>query len=307
MKNSVITIGTFDGVHKGHQAILNKVVEISQKNNLKSIVLSFENPVKKVSGLITTTKEKINLLSSFSVNEILLLPVTKQMLSISAEDFFETVLLKQLKAKHIVVGYDCTFGKNRRGNVAWLKKNVKKYDMKLTVIKPVKENDKIVSSSKIRDFIAENKIEKANKMLNRMFAFTGKHVMGNKIGRTLGFPTINIKVDKTKLLPKGVFACSVMDSKSNTYYGVLNIGIRPTVKLKKHNLSVEIHLLKFSGVWKEKNPTIYIHKFIRKEEKFRSINILKKAIRKDVDITQVFFNKLAIRNLQLPIDKNYLK
>ena len=115
MKKSVITIGTFDGVHKGHQAILNKVVEVAEKENLKSIVLSFESPVKQVSGLITITEEKVNLLASFCVDEILLLPVTKKILSTTAEDFFETVLVKQLKAKHIVVGYDCTFGKDRKG------------------------------------------------------------------------------------------------------------------------------------------------------------------------------------------------
>ena len=286
MKNSVITIGTFDGVHKGHQAILNKVVEAAEKENLKSIVLSFESPVKQVSGLITTTEEKVNLLASFCVDEILLLPVTKKILSTTAEDFFETVLVKQLKAKHIVVGYDCTFGKDRKGNVAWLKKNVKKYGITLTVINPVKVKNKIVSSSKIRELITKNNIKDTNKMLNRIFSFTGKHVTGNKIGRTLGFPTVNIKTDDTKLLPKGVFACMVSDKKNNMYCGVLNIGIRPTVDLKEHNLSVEIHLLNFSGVWKEKNPVVYIYDFIRKEKKFKNIELLKQAIKKDTDFTK---------------------
>ncbi len=289
LKQSVITIGTFDGVHKGHQAILNKVVDVAKKANLKSIVLSFENPVKQVSGLITNTEEKINLLASFCVDEILLLPVTKKMLSTTAEDFFETVLVKQLKAKHIVVGYDCTFGKDRKGNVAWLKKNVKKYGIKLTVIKPVKIKNKIVSSSKIRDLITKNNIKDTNKMLNRIFSFTGEHISGNKIGRTLGFPTINIKVDREKLLPKGVFACMVSDRKKNMYCGVLNIGIRPTVDLKEHKLSVEIHLLNFSGVWKEKYPNVYINNFIRKEQKFKTIELLKKSIQKDIEITKKQF------------------
>lgn len=289
IKQSVITIGTFDGVHKGHQAILNKVVKVAKQNNLKSIVLSFENPVKQVSGLITTTQEKVNLLASFCVDEILLLPVTKKMLSTTAEDFFETVLVKQLKAKHIVVGYDCTFGKDRKGNVAWLKKNVKKYGIKLTVIKPVKIKNEIVSSSEIRNFIIKNNIEKTNKMLNRIFSFTGEHISGNRIGRTLGFPTINIKVDKEKLLPKGVFACMVSDRKKNMYCGVLNIGTRPTVDLKEHKLSVEIHLLNFSGVWKEKYPNVYINKFIRKEKKFKTIELLKKSIQKDIEITKKQF------------------
>ena len=295
IKQSVITIGTFDGVHKGHQVILNKVVEVAKKENLKSIVLSFESPVKQVSGLITTTEEKVNLLAFFCVDEILLLPVTKKILSSTAEDFFETVFVRQLKAKHIVVGYDCTFGKDRNGNVAWLKKNVKKYGIKLTIINPVKVKNKIVSSSKIRDLITKNNIKDTNKMLNRIFSFTGKHITGNKIGRTLGFPTINIKVDDTKLLPKGVFACMVSDKKNNMYCGVLNIGIRPTVKLKKHNLSVEIHLLNFSGVWKEKNPIIYIYDFIRKEKKFKNIELLKQTIKKDTNFTK----KLIFSNLKV--------
>ena len=286
MRKSVITIGTFDGVHKGHQVILNKVAEIAKENSLKSIVLSFESPVKQVSGLITTTEEKISLLSSFCIDEILLLPVNKQILSLSADKFFDDILVKKLNVSHIVVGYDCTFGKNRQGNIKWLKQKIKNTDIKLVVINPVKVKNKTVSSSEIRKLIIKNDIVNTNKMLNRIFSFTGKHVNGNKIGRMLGFPTINIKVDQTKLLPKGVFSCVVSDKKNNMYCGVLNIGTRPTVKLKKHNLSVEIHLLNFSGVWKEKNPIIYIYDFIRKEKKFKTVELLKKSIQKDIEITQ---------------------
>ena len=126
-------------------------------------------------------------------------------------------------------------------------------------------------------------------MLNRIFSFTGEHISGNKIGRTLGFPTINIKVDKEKLLPKGVFACMVSDRKKNMYCGVLNIGIRPTVDLKEHKLSVEIHLLNFSNKWKEKYPIVYIYDFIRKEQKFKTIELLKKSIQKDIEITKKQF------------------
>ncbi len=289
MKKSVITIGTFDGVHKGHQVILNKVVEISKENNLKSIVLSFESPVKQVSGLITTTKEKLDVLSSFIVDEILLLPVNKQILSLTADKFFEDILVKNLNAKHIVVGYDCTFGKDRQGNIKWLKQKIKGTDIKLTVIKPVKINKKVVSSSKIRELLQKNDIVSVNKMLDRTFGFIGTHVSGNRIGRRLGFPTINLKVADDKLLPRGVFACSVTDKNFNTYYGVLNIGIRPTVKIKEHNLSVEVHLLNFSDVWKRKQVGVYINKFIRAEQKFKNIEMLKRTIRKDVLVARKFF------------------
>ncbi|MCR4662955.1 MAG: bifunctional riboflavin kinase/FAD synthetase [Endomicrobiaceae bacterium] len=294
MKQSVITIGTFDGIHKGHQVILNKVVEISKKDNLKSIVLSFENPVKQVSGLITTTKEKLDVLSSFGIDEILLLPVNKKILSITADKFFEEILVKKLNVSCIVVGYDCTFGKNRQGNIKWLKQKVKNTNIKLVVVNPVKVKNKIVSSSEIRNFIIKNKIKDTNIMLNRIFSFTGKHVTGNKIGRTLGFPTINIKVDQTKLLPKGVFTCIVSDKKNNLFCGVLNIGIRPTVDLKNHNLSVEIHLLDFSNTWKEKYPTVYIYDFVRKEQKFKNIELLKKSIQKDVETARKQFKNLKV-------------
>ena len=290
MKKSVITIGTFDGVHKGHRTILNKTVKIAKENGLKSIVISFEKPVKRVSGLLTTKKEKLEILSSFCVDEILLFPVNEKIVSLTAEKFFEDILIKRLNVKHIVVGYDCTFGKDRAGNVAWLKKNVKKYDVTLTVIKPVKVNGKTVSSSKIRELLQKNDIDAVNKMSDRPFGFTGTHVCGNRIGRTLGFPTINLKVPADKLLPRGVFACSLTDKKFKVYYGVLNIGIRPTVKIKEHALSVEIHLLNFSGEWKEKHPVVYVHKFIRKERKFKTVESLKKSIQKDVDIAKMFFN-----------------
>jgi len=289
LKQSVITIGTFDGVHVAHQTILNKLVDISKKENLKSIVISFESPVKQVSGLLTTTNEKINILSTFNINEILLLPVNKKITSITADSFFEDILIKQLNVKHIVVGYDCVFGKDRTGNISWLKQKTKKYNIKLTIIEPIKINNQIVSSSKIRTLIQKNNINLVNKMLGKFFEFTGKHIIGNQIGRILGFPTLNIKVDNTKILPKGVFACSVIDNKSNLYYGVLNIGFRPTIDIKKHDLSIEVHLLNFSGVWKDKNPKIYIRKFIRNEQKFKSVDILKQTIQKDVNLAKKLF------------------
>lgn len=279
---TVITLGTFDGVHKGHQAILNKLVQTAQKEHLKSVALIFEKPVKQVSGLLTTTEEKIGLISSFPIDEIVLFPVNKKIISITAEKFFEDCLINKLNVSHFVVGYDCTFGKDRKGNINWLKKNVKKYGVKLTIVKPVKSGSKIISSSLIRDFIENDDIKKVNQMLSRNFSFDGEHIVGNKIGRTLGFPTINIKVDKNKLLPRGVFSCSVIDKNFNVYKGVLNIGLRPSVKLKKHNLSIEVHLLNFSGTWRSKQLTVIINKFIRSEQKFNNLEELKKAIASDI-------------------------
>ncbi len=290
MDKSVITIGTFDGIHKGHKAIIDKVIEISKEKKLNSIIISFEHPVKKVNGLLTLTDEKTEILSSFGIDEILLLPVDKKILSTTAENFFDEVLIKQLHVKHIVAGYDCAFGKDRAGNIAWLKKKTKQNNISLDIISPVKVRKQIVSSSKIRTLIQKNNITLANLMLNRTFEFSGKHIGGNKIGRKIGFPTINLKVNKTKVLPRGIFICSVSDKKGQIYPAVLNIGIRPTIDIKKHDLSVEIHLLNYSGVWKEKNVKCSVYKYIRSEKKFKNLDILKQNINADIAKAQKFFN-----------------
>lgn len=280
-KGSVITIGNFDGVHLGHQTILKKLVDISKKENLKSIVISFDLSINKTDLLLSTEQEKIELLSDFALDEILILKVDKKLISTSADEFFENILIEQLNVKHIVVGYDAAFGKDREGNISWLKKKVKEKNIKLDIVSPVKVNNKIVSSSKIKQLISKNKIELANKMLGRFFEINGKHISGNKIGRTIGFPTINVEIDKSKILPRGVFGCFLIGKKKK-YYGVLNIGLRPTLKLKKIILSTEVHLLNFNGIWKEKNIKLLIFKFIRKEKKFSSVEVLTENIKKDI-------------------------
>ncbi|MDD5021481.1 MAG: bifunctional riboflavin kinase/FAD synthetase [Endomicrobiaceae bacterium] len=282
MKGSVITIGTFDGVHLGHKAILDKVVKTAKEHGLQSIVIAMEKPVKKVDGLLTLTDEKIEIISSFGINEILMLPVNKTILDTTATDFFKNIIVKQLNAKYIVVGYNCAFGKDREGNIPWLKEAVKKYGIKLEVINPVKIGNQIVSSSKIRDLINNNNISSANKILGRIFEINGVHISGRRIGRAIGFPTINLKVNKEKILPKGVFTCSVFDKEGSFYSAVLNIGTSPTIKNAEHTLSVEVHILNFDGQWKTKDIKILVHKFIRNEKKFSSIKLLQKAIQKDI-------------------------
>ncbi len=282
MKQSVITIGNFDGVHIGHQAILKKLVDVADKENLESIVITFDLTINKTDLLLTTKEEKIEQLSAYPINKILILKVNKSLVSTTADEFFDEILVKQLNVKHIVVGYDAAFGKGRKGNVLWLKNKVKEKNIKLDIIKPIKTGNKIVSSSKIKELIIKNEIETANKMLGRFFEINGEHVLGNQIGTKMGFPTINIKIDKNKVLPRGVFGCLLTNKNDKKYIGVLNIGVRPTINLKKHNLSIEAHLLNFKGALKQKNIKLFILNFIRKEKKFSSIEILIKNIKKDI-------------------------
>ena len=288
MKKSVITLGTFDGFHIGHNAVIKKTVETAKKYNLKSIVIVIEKPLNKIEGLLTLPEEKIQMLSSYPVDEILFIKMDKATAQISADDFLKNIIYKKLRAAQIVVGYDSCFGKDRQGTISWLKKNVKQYNIGLTVIDPVKVLKQIVSSTKIRNLILKNKIDTANLMLGRSFEITGKHITGNRIGRTINFPTINVAVDKNKILPKGVFACSLLGG-NEIYKGLLNIGTNPTVKKIKHKLSLEVHLLDFSGNWKYKNVKILVHKFLRKEKKFKNLEELKKQIAKDVKICKTNF------------------
>ena len=281
MKKAVVTLGTFDGFHIGHCAVIKKTIEISERYNLKSIVIIIEKPLNKIEGLITLPEEKLQILSSYPVDEIISIKPDKSVINMSADDFLKNIIYKQLNAAHIVAGYDSCFGKNRQGNIKWLKKNVKQYNIGLTVIKPVKIAKETVSSTKIRDLILKNKIEKANLMLGRSFEITGKHIAGNKIGRTINFPTINISVDKNKILPKGVFACSLIGN-NKIFKGLLNIGTNPTVEKIKHKLSLEVHLLDFCKNKKFKNVKVLIHKLLRKEKKFKNLEELKKQIEKDV-------------------------
>ena len=283
IKSSVITIGNFDGVHVGHQAILKKLIDVADKENLESIVITFDLTINKTDLLLSTKKEKIEQLSAYPINKILVLKVNKSLVSTTADDFFDEILVKQLNVKHIVVGYDAAFGKGRGGNVLWLKNKVKEKNIKLDIIKPVKIDNKIVSSSKIKELIVKNKIDLANKMLGRFFEINGKYVLGNQIGTKIGFPTINVKTDKNKVLPRGVFGCMLVNKNNKSYMGVLNIGIRPTINLKKHNLSIEVHLLNFSGLWKSENIKLFILKFIRKEKCFPTIKILTENIKKDIE------------------------
>ncbi len=289
-KGSVITIGNFDGVHLGHHAILKKLVDVSKKENLKSIVITFDLSINKTDFLLTTEQEKIELLSDFTLDEILILKVNKKLISTSADKFFEEILIKQLNVKHIVVGYDAAFGKNREGNISWLKKTAKEKNIKLDIVKPVKVNNKIVSSSKIKKLLSNNKIELANKMLGKFFEINGTHISGNKIGRKIGFPTININVAGNKKIPRGVFGCFLV-GKTKKYLGALNIGLRPTLKLKEHKLSIEVHLLNFNGIWKEKNIKLLIFKFIRKEKKFTSVKVLVNNLKKDIKRLKLFMFK----------------
>ena len=290
IEGSVVTIGTFDGIHLGHQDIIHNLKEISNKKKLKSIVLSFFPHPKIVLQnstdikLINTLDEKVEILKKYNIDYFIIKEFTKEFSRLTALAFVRDILVNTLNAKHLIVGYDHHFGRNRVANIIQLREFGEIYDFEVTEISPRKINDISISSTKIRALLKEGKIDCANKYLDEYFVLTGMVVKGMGRGKLLGFPTANIKIkDEHKLIPnKGVYiVASCIDSK--IYYGMMNIGKNPTFIDK--NQSIEIHFFDLDYDIYNKNITIKLIKRIRDEKKFNSPELLRDQLELDRDFS----------------------
>ena len=285
-KSTIITIGTFDGVHLGHQKILKKLNVEAENNGLESSVLTFFphprtvlNPNSSLK-LINTIEERISLFKKSKIDNLIVHPFTKEFSELDSEDYVKNILVDQLKAKIVLIGYDHKFGKNRTADINNLKEYGIKYNFEVIEIKAEEINDIAISSTKIRNSIEEGDIQLTNSYLGYEFSFFGKVVKGNSIGKTLGFPTANIKIGTDlKLIPKnGVYLIStIMNQK--IIFGMMNIGIKPTTN--ENIKSIEVNLFDFNQDLYDTNITIYIKQFLREEIKFDSLNELKLQIEKD--------------------------
>jgi riboflavin kinase/FMN adenylyltransferase len=285
-KSTIITIGTFDGVHLGHQKILKKLNIEAENNGLESSVLTFFphprtvlNPNSSLK-LINTIEERISLFKKSKIDNLIVHPFTKEFSELDSEDYVKNILVDQLKAKIVLIGYDHKFGKNRTADINNLKEYGIKYNFEVIEIKAKEINDIAISSTKIRNSIEEGDIQLSNSYLGYEFSFFGRVVKGNSIGKTLGFPTANIKIGTDlKLIPKnGVYLISTIINQK-IIFGMMNIGIKPTIN--ENTKSIEVNLFDFNQDLYEKNITIYIKQFLREEIKFNSLNELKLQIEKD--------------------------
>ena len=284
--NTILTIGTFDGVHLGHQKVLERLTNSAKENNLESTVLTFFphprtilNPNKPLK-LINSVKERTELLNRSKVDNLIIHPFDKNFSELDPEKYVIEILVKKLKAKIILIGYDHKFGKNRTADITDLKIYGKKYGFKVIEIKAEEISNIAISSTKIRKAISEGNISTVKKYLGYDFSLSGKIVHGKSIGRTLGFPTANIEVkEEYKLLPKnGVYLIqSVINH--DKYFGMMNIGIKPTIK--ESSKTIEVNFFDFEGDLYHKNIEVNIKKFIRDEIKFDSLELLKSQILKD--------------------------
>jgi riboflavin kinase/FMN adenylyltransferase len=285
-KKTIVTIGTFDGVHIGHQKIISQLLNASKNKNETSVLLTFfPHPrmvLQKDSNikLINTIDEKINLLEKIGLEELIIHPFNREFSRLTALEFVRDILVHKLNISKLIIGYDHHFGKNREGNFEQLLEYGGMFDFEVEEIPAQNINDISVSSSKIRTALIDGDIERANKYLDYNFMLSGKVVAGNNLGSKINFPTANIHIEQDyKLIPKnGVYIVKSIIL-SVAYFGMLNIGNRPTIDGKQQ--TIEVHFFNFDKNIYEENIQIELLKFIRDEEKFESIEALKNQLIED--------------------------
>ena len=287
VSNTILTFGNFDGLHLGHMKLLETIRLLSRKINAKSVILTFTPHTSTVLNLsanykcLTTYKEKINILSSKLIDIICEVDFTDKF-SLIEPDHFMDILINKYSPKCVVLGYDNKFGKNGMGNIEHLRSKKRYRNIDFVEVAPFAIENKIIKSSLIRKFILNGKIQEANKCLNRPYQISGIVVKGDSMGRTLGFPTANIKIsNKEQLIPKnGVYSVTLILDSSNKN-AICNIGIRPTLKMDT-KLQIEVHIINDKINLYDKEVKINFNHFIRDEKKFENKKQLIEQIKIDI-------------------------
>ena len=295
-EKTYVTIGTFDGVHFGHQKIIEKLIDEAKKAGKKSVVLTFfPHPrmvlQKDVSlELINTIEERATLLEKTGLDYLIIHPFSKEFSRMTALEFVRDILVNQLNISKLIIGYDHHFGKNREGNITQLTEYSHLYDFKVEEIPAQDIDDVSVSSTKIRRALATGNLKTANNFLGYNFMLNGNVVNGKKLGGKIGYPTANIDIKESyKLIPKtGVYIVkSAIDEK--TIFGMMNIGNRPTVN--GNHQTIEVHFFDFNQNLYDRNLTIELIYFLRDEEKFDSVEILIQQLKKDEKTARDYIKK----------------
>lgn len=288
VKNAVVTTGTFDGVHLGHKTIINQLKKIAGDNNGETVVLTFhphprmvlqkENNIK----LLGTIDERIKLLEENGVDHLIISPFTKEFSRISSIEFVRDILVNKIGTKKLVIGYDHHFGRNREGSFEHLVEFGPMYGFEIEEIPAINIEDVNISSTKIRKALEIGDIKTAKEYLGRNYSISGVVITGKQLGRSMGFPTANIKIAESyKLIPGiGVYAVKVIHNEIN-YLGMLNIGFRPTIE-DDRKMSIEVHLFEFNGNLYDEELTIEFVSKIRDEQQFKNVNQLKEQLERDL-------------------------
>jgi riboflavin kinase / FMN adenylyltransferase len=288
-RNAVLTIGTFDGVHTGHQQVIAQMRKRAVKVDGETVIITFDphpRTVVKAADdirLINTLDEKIELFSARGIDHLVIIPFTEKFAQLTAEDYISQFLIRYFQPHTLIIGYDHHFGKGRSGNYELLKKQADIYHYYLQEIPPHLLDSISVSSTRIREAIAEGDMETANHLLGYTYFFSGEVVEGNKMGRTIGYPTANLAIaEKSKLIPgDGVYAvdAEVADEPGKRYRAMMNIGFRPTVDGTRR--MVEINIFNFERMIYGKSLKVFVKKFLRSEQKFSGLEALKEQLALD--------------------------
>ncbi|MBA7617077.1 Bifunctional riboflavin kinase/FMN adenylyltransferase [subsurface metagenome] len=295
-KKRYIALGVFDGVHLGHQKLIKLTVDKAKKNDGISIVATFDphpdiiiNPESNV-FLLTTLEERINIIEDSDVDVFLIIKFNKMMSKMSPEDFITKILVNSLQVKELFVGFNYKFGFQGKGNTDILREYSKIYKFKTHILKPIAANNTIISSTRIKDYIKKGEIGKAKKLLGHDITISGRVISGKGRGRKLlNFATANIETPSDKILPiNGVYLVEIkIDNKK--YYGLMNIGVKPT--FKETERTIEVHIINFNKKIYNKEVVVNILQKIREEKYFSNTNLLKKQIEKDILIAHKIIAK----------------
>lgn len=282
---TAIALGNFDGVHLGHQRLITDMINKAKSQEIKSSVLLFENHTKAFldgtgPALISSPEQKNHLIRELGVEIIYSMQFNEDVMKLTPEEFVIEILLKKLNAKVIVVGTDYRFGHKASGDAKLLKELGEIYAFEVEIVQPVYIDDEIVSSTKIRKYLSEGRIEKALSLIGRDYSINGKVVSGKKIGNKLGFPTANIEPNVNYVVPKnGVYrTVTIVDNKK--YLSATSVGYNPT--FKESAIKIESHIIDFSDDIYGKTIELVFKKYLREEIKFKSIELLQKQILNDI-------------------------
>lgn len=319
LANAVVTIGTFDGVHLGHQKIINRLSELAKQRGGETVILTFFphprmiiDPENQALKMINTIKEKAEILANLGIDHLIITPFTRDFSNLCAADYIKTILVDTIGTKQLIVGYDHRFGKDRQGGMKELEDYAKVYDFNIEEIPEHDINDVAVSSTKIRSALLAGDVSLASTYLGYSFSINGPVIKGDKIGRTIGFPTANIFVEETyKLIPgDGIYAVTVEMSSNltvqssqlpgevqlktenlplKTYQGMAYIGQRPTINGMTRN--IEVNIFDFNQEIYGQTIKMNFLKFLRHDVKFTGLEALKEQLHQDKLATLAFFNQ----------------
>ena len=303
-KGCVLTFGNFDSVHRGHQSIISRVVDVARQQKIPSCLMIFEPQPEEFfrpdicPARLTRLKEKLKIFQSWPIDYVIVLHFNQAMALLSAQQFLEEILLKRIHMRYLIVGEDCRFGANKQGNIDWLQQVSKQFKFTLEISQTLEiqpeghphfaQHHSRVSSTLVRQALAEGDLPLVTQLLGRVYSFSGRVVHGDKRGRSFGFPTANIYLHRKKSPLWGVYWVQVGGLDGQVFNGIANVGYRPTVKKNDDSfrrILLEVHLFDFNQTIYGQSLQIEFIKKIRNEQRFESFELLKKQIQ--IDIEQV--------------------